>query len=268
MVTSISFFNFPIEIRTLIYRCLLVQEIPLASNSRCLHLNILRTCRRIHDEGREIFYGENILMVQVVLEQRKYFCFLEARLEFLTDSEEVFKRFQKAKINIMCDHIKDVEVVQWGVRKVCGWLSQMKLRSLDISLDCRKHPETGHSRLSYYGQCSLLGRQSWEIHCPDGISKALRPFEQIRCPIVNVHGLQPEDTMYLEQKIKSMVPTYLPGMRRRLLACLVDPEDVDDELQDAVEEDDLSGFKRLRRSMIADLRRLINDVHADDPPDT
>jgi hypothetical protein len=265
MVTSIVFLSFPLEIRRLIYRCLLFQNIPLASNPNSLHPNILRTCRQIHDEGREILYGENVLMVQVVLQTAPNYCFHEARLVCLADSEEVFKRFQKAKINIMCDDIEDVKTVQSDVRKVCGRLSQMKLRSLEISLDCRKPLEPGQARFLNYDRYGPKNRQSWEIHYPNGISKALRPFAQVRCLNVNVHGLQPEDTMYLKQKITSMVPTYLPDMRRRLVACLVDPIDVDGYLQDAVEEDDLSEFEKLRDGIVADLQRRIDDVYADDP---
>jgi len=157
MVTSIDFLSLPLEIRRLIYRCLLFQEIPLARrkgregrNSLCLHLNILRTCRQIHDEGREILYGENILMVQVALRTAPNFCFYEAWLECLINSEEVFKRFQKANINIMCDDIEDVKIVKRVVEKVCRRLSLMKLRSLNISLDCLKYLRTVQARCFNY----------------------------------------------------------------------------------------------------------------------
>ncbi len=164
----------------------------------------------------------------------------------------------------MCDDIKHMKTVQRDVRKVCGMLVQMKLRSLEIFLDCCKPYGTDSAQYWYYDRYGRKDPQSWDMHCPNGISKALRPFAQVRSLNVNVHGLQPEDTNYLQQKITSTVPTYLTNMRLRLLACLVDRTDVDECLQDIVKEDNLSGFERLRGSILADLQRYIKDVHADD----
>ena len=252
------FLNLPPEIRRIIYHYVLHHDVPLTKSSKGLDLSLLRTCRLIQEEGREVFYQYNIVMLRVLIkvDDDQWLTAQSCPSNF---DEEMIKRFRNFKIVIVCDGTDDVFAAQSCVKDICCWLRKIVLRSLEISVDRRLHSRKGRYQDSFM-------HEEWESNYPDGISKALQPFSQLRCQAVKIHGLPHDYEEHLLKKIRSNEPPFSCDMLDRALVCMPDTKNVKRKLQDAAAADDLDCFKSIRSGYLEVIKQGIDNVHKDDPP--
>jgi hypothetical protein len=235
---SSPFLTLPLEIRTIIYRLLLHHDEPIPRFFLGGGLNpaILRTCRQILSESRPILYGENIFQMKIWSkygDERASFVkcghFAErAELEFGLRLKDM-RQFE-ILVEVQCED--EVWGVKSAVRAVSKVLSEFpKLDYLHISLD----------------GCGCFDAQS--------VSHVLESFTLLRnVRRVVLDGVPPVYAQYLERKMTGSSPLdHLPKMYEALELYAGPFDCCEDSLQeacDAMEEDDVDRFKRVREEII------------------
>ncbi|OAA66905.1 hypothetical protein SPI_01481 [Niveomyces insectorum RCEF 264] len=183
-----SFFDFPLEIRRIIYQLLLCRHSPIRVASKLgLHTSILRTCHHIHDEAYPILYGENVWEIRIFDkngEERAYALDTDHFGNYQGYAHAfAIHHMRKFDITVEIQDEEDLWVVRPAIRKVCRVLSDIpRLDYMHIRLD----------------GCGVLD--------PSQFCAVLRNFGLLRVRKVNVTGVSPEFAKYLVGKMTGSGP--------------------------------------------------------------
>jgi len=216
-------------------------------------------------------------MVRVVLERSEDSDSLSARITCLGHRQGVgerIKQFRNFCIAVWCDEVEDLYEVKSSVTSLCNMLMDrvVKLKSLEIFLDCRKRPKDGSIRSSCYKDAPEydegiynrnIFREEWEEHHPDGISRVLQPFAMLRnVGHIAFHKVPDNYANLLKEQMQSNLPNHLPPMLKRLLRILPHFYSRNRaELKRAVEENDYKGFDKAREESLTRLHEDLDGVY-------
>ena len=220
----------------MIYRLLLCREKPIGVARRIgLFPSILRTCHQILGESRMILYGENIF------------------------SMEIFSKDDGARAYFLnCDH--------FGLQGEVMWESRLwDMRRFDISI---RHPieeSFRDEKAAVRAVCNVLSKIPWldylhiafeeQSYDDRSYPEILESFTLLRnVQSVFLEGVPPAYTQYLLSKMTGCSPLdHLPRMYEAL-QCYAGPFDCCEEALhvacEAMEEDDVDRFKRVREEII------------------
>ncbi|KAI9846678.1 MAG: hypothetical protein M1837_003733 [Sclerophora amabilis] len=292
--TAINFLSLPGEIRNKIYRLLLCDfntglvgvldpagcedsshkdetyscgEWMGLTGRRCklkksqLHLAILSTNRQIYSEGIKILYGENVFSIRLWQAKSRL------RIHFLDNGGHFERGLRKGSRE---DHrpalIRNYEItVAASYGRSCPPLREalahvyyllrlenMQLHQLNLVLDT--------SNL----------QPPWDIEKPEFVFRILEPPYDV--PIVaraNVNGVPPRYAKYLKDVMEAKYPVPgLPRMYRALQEATGSNRECQADLEracQAMADDDMERFKRIRTSIIAYIQQKmihnIEDIH-------
>lgn len=239
----------PLEIRRKIYRLLLVSAEPVNFCSpHGLHPSIIRTCRQILFESRILLYSENVFRMKIFDkhgDQRAYFVKCN---HFAEEADSWFgnrlKEMRKFEIVVEVRDPDQFWIVKSAVRAVADILSGIPtLKHVHLSLD---------------------GLEWTEIQ---QVSRVLESFTLLRnVGNVAVDGVPQVYTQYLISKMTGCAPLdHLPKMYEALV-CFADHLDccqgVLQDACDAMEDDDVEGFKLLRTEIISIVTDYMENARA------
>jgi|SRR5579862_3948869 len=241
---SSPFFTLPLEIRTMIYRLLLLHDESI-DLTVALNPAILRTCRQILFESRRVLYGENIFQIKIWEKdyaERAYFLYCD---HFAEGAELLFpwiKDIRRFEILVEVQNAYEARNVKSAVRAVCRLLSEF--------------PKLDYLHISLYS-CGTFSAQS--------VSHVLESFTLLRnVRRVTLDGVPPVYSQYLKRKMTGSSPLdHLPKMYEALELYAGHFDLCEKSLQqacDAMEIDDIDGFKRARTRIITDVTEFMSNA--------
>lgn len=243
LIISSPLLRLPREIRDTILRLLLLCRWPIIATDYCrcgLGPEVLRVNRQLYNEGLDVLYGENHFHMRIFSKhgEHAYFLYWNHFAEEVEFSMPLYKRIQHYIIYVEMQPWEDCHIMESAIGKVAKVLSGV--------------PRLKHLRIEFGPYDKYYGPPVEELY---EYSHVLEPFTLLRnVHRVDVIGVRPRYGQYLKDIMEGHSPVnHLPKMydaREHLEGSFNEYEIDHQRACDAMADDDVNDFKRIRAELV------------------